>query len=341
MTEIKDPKTGLTQHQAEELHERFLSEPEQFLAEREELLKVAEIEENKEKTPEELEYDDKFHKCLIKKLKEVGKIADEEEVIVGQNGEKGIHYVFAEMTDDEYDGILKLVVEEIGEFKDVQTYSSTTTPEWEAPNGVKYHGSLPQLFKVDGTSSSFVLPVYKSIFDDKADTAKLTNRESFTIIIGPTGTTTNGGKKVNRHKISLCAPGGGMIERFLDQYTDTASGKLIPWTNKRIGVVQFINTWRCSYKVYYSTNGGLPIYNGSANQIGVRAPHGKRVLAQNGASVGSTYRNWIRIVGYESSASGNVSGFIPPAGDWNVANAWFVSTGIESQPTTGFVRGNW
>ena len=72
MTEIKDPKTGLTQHQAEELHERFLSEPEQFLAEREELLKVAEIEENKEKTPEELEYDDKFHKCLIKKLKEVG-----------------------------------------------------------------------------------------------------------------------------------------------------------------------------------------------------------------------------------------------------------------------------
>ncbi len=106
MTEIKDPKTGLTQHQAEELHERFLSEPEQFLAEREELLKVAEIEENKEKTPEELEYDDKFHKCLIKKLKEVGKIADEEEVIVGQNGEKGIHYVFAEMTDDEYDGIL-------------------------------------------------------------------------------------------------------------------------------------------------------------------------------------------------------------------------------------------
>ena len=34
MTEIKDPKTGLTQHQAEELHERFLSEPEQFLAER-------------------------------------------------------------------------------------------------------------------------------------------------------------------------------------------------------------------------------------------------------------------------------------------------------------------
>ena len=37
-----------------------------------ELLKVAEIEENKEKTPEELEYDDKFHKCLIKKLKEVG-----------------------------------------------------------------------------------------------------------------------------------------------------------------------------------------------------------------------------------------------------------------------------
>ena len=31
MTEIKDPKTGLTQHQAEELHERFLSEPEQFL----------------------------------------------------------------------------------------------------------------------------------------------------------------------------------------------------------------------------------------------------------------------------------------------------------------------
>ena len=47
MTEIKDPKTGLTQHQAEELHERFLSEPEQFLAEREELLKVAEIEENK------------------------------------------------------------------------------------------------------------------------------------------------------------------------------------------------------------------------------------------------------------------------------------------------------
>lgn len=82
------------------------------------------------------------------------------------------------MTDDEYDGILKLVVEEIGEFKDVQTYSSTTTPEWEAPNGVKYHGSLPQLFKVDGTSSSFVLPVYK-IFDDKADTAKLTNKESF------------------------------------------------------------------------------------------------------------------------------------------------------------------
>ena len=73
----------------------------------------------------------------------------------------------------------------------------------------------------------------------------------------------------------------------------------------------------------------------------MRAPHGKRVLAQNGASVGSTYRNWIRIVGYESSASGNVSGFIPPAGDWNVANAWFVSTGIESQPTTGFVRGNW
>ena len=64
---------------------------------------------------------------------------------------------------------------------------------------------------------------------------KLTNKESFTIITGPTGTTTNGGKKVNRHKISLCAPGGGMIERFLDQYTDTASGKLIPWTNKRIG----------------------------------------------------------------------------------------------------------
>ena len=63
------------------------------------------------------------------------------------------------------------------------------------PNGVKYHGSLPQLFKVDGTSSSFVLPVYKSIFDDKADTAKLTNKESFTIITGPTGTTTMVGKK--------------------------------------------------------------------------------------------------------------------------------------------------
>ncbi len=82
-------------------------------------------------------------------------------------------------------------------------------------NGVTYHGSLPQLFKVDGSYSSFVLPVYKSIFDDKPDTAKLTNKESFTIITGPTGTTTNGGKKVNRHKISLCAPGGGMIERFL------------------------------------------------------------------------------------------------------------------------------
>lgn len=125
---------------------------------------------------------------------------------------------------------------------------------------------------------------------------------------------------------------GGMIERFLDQYTDTASGKLIPWTNKRIGVVQFINTWRCSYKVYYSTNGGLPIYNGSANQIGVRAPHGKRVLAQMVPQV-LTYRNWIRIVGYESSASGNVSGFIPPAGDWNAANAWFVSTVERAQPT--------
>ena len=71
------------------------------------------------------------------------------------------------------------------------------------------------------------------------------------------------------------------------------------------------------------------------------APHGKRVLAQNGASVGATYRNWIRIVGYESFARGNVSAVIPPAGDWNADNSCFFSTGIESQLTTVFVRGSW
>lgn len=333
---VIDEKTGLTQEQAEILNEGVVLVPEG-----KDQGYVIPIEE---KTQEELDYEYAFHNLLIAKLKLINKVT-EEPVVVGANGETGIHYIFdASLTDAEYNQIIEEINGELipppimQQVPGLEVRGTTSKASWSTPV-YDYVGALPQLYRATGSLS---FPLYDSIFSDTVSATKLGNGESFVMLTGATGTITNRGNYVERHKIVCCSPSGGLVTRYLPKKTiDNAFGTIKPWTWMRYGVVQFIGAWRCTYKVNYSTGGGLPVYSSTKVQMGFRAPHNKLVLAADGASVGSTMRNWLRIVGYEGTTWGSVSGFTACNGDWNANKAWFISTGIESRPSSPFVKGNW
>lgn len=91
------------------------------------------------------------------------------------------------------------------------------------------------------------------------------------------------------------------------------------------------------FKNFYSTNGGLPIYDGGKNQIGKRAGYGCYVSGRVGAKTGDSMKNWLQIQFYQTSTASSPQGnnTFHSAG---ISHPYFVSTGIDSNSSAPFVR---
>lgn len=154
----------------------------------------------------------------------------------------------------------------------------------------------------------------------------LSHRENFTVI-GPVNSSQNIRIKFlgpTSYRTGDVANDKGKWDNFSPSY----------WIHNVWGSFKAANTkYQPLFRVYYSTNGGLPIYDGGKNQIGKRAADGKYITGRHGAKCGSTMHNWIQIEYYQDSAGNYKS-----AGS---NHPYFVSAGTDTKSMSPFVRCNY
>lgn len=214
-------------------------------------------------------------------------------------------------------------------------------------DGVKCIPSqLGYLAYTDGVS---YIPVMKSATspDDKAYiVARVYSKEKFTYL----SSSASNGKTQIKIKDSNGAFSTGYIENAFDITQGIGSngyftkggtvGKAMLWIQKTYGWVQKLGQNKQPlFKNYYSTNGGIPIYDGSKNQIGKRASSGCYVSGRIGAKTGDTMKNWLQIHYYQTSTDAS------PQGNNTFYSAgtnhpYFVSTGIDTNSINPFIRIN-
>ncbi|WP_434799255.1 hypothetical protein [Terrisporobacter vanillatitrophus] len=206
------------------------------------------------------------------------------------------------------------------------------------------HSQLGYLQYTNGVS---YIPVMKSASspDDKAYVvARVYSGEYFTYLsssssnsktqikIKDSGGTFTTGYIENRFNIQQGISQSG----YFTKGTPAARARL--WIEKAYGWVQKIGGKKQPlFKNFYSTNGGIPIYDGDKNQIGKRAGYGCYVSGRIGAKTGESMKNWLQIQYYQTSTSQY------PQGDNTFYSAgtnhpYFVSTGIDSNSTKPFIR---
>lgn len=123
---------------------------------------------------------------------------------------------------------------------------------------------------------------------------------------------------------------------YLSASSEVALARL--WISKTWGwVKKGVEKKQPLFKNYYSTNGGIPIYNGSKNQIGRRAGYGCYVSGRVGAKTGDTMKAWLQIQFYQTSTSSSPQGknTFYSAG---LSHPYFVATNIDANSTAPLIR---
>lgn len=211
------------------------------------------------------------------------------------------------------------------------------------------HSQLGYLSYTDGVS---YIPVMKSATspDDKAYiVAKIYPREYFTYM----SSTSNNKKTQIKIKDSNGTFRTGYVENkfgilqgisssghFTSGTSTYPAGKAVLWIQKTWGWVQKTGGKKQPlFRNSYSTNGGLPIYDGGKNQIGKRVGLYCYVSGRIGAKTGDSMKNWLQIQYYQTSTSAYPQGkntFYSAGSN----HPYFVSTGIDSNSKNPFVKVN-
>lgn len=209
------------------------------------------------------------------------------------------------------------------------------------------HSQLGYLSYVDGVS---YIPVYKSATSDANKAyivAKIYPYEYFTYM---NSTSSNKRTQIKIQNSNGIFTTGYVENKFAileginsyGNYTGgTATcpvGRAELWIKKTYGWVQKIGGKKQPlFKNYYSTNNGLPIYDGGKNQIGKRVGLECYVSGRIGAKAGDSMKNWLQIQYYQTSTE------LSPQGKNTFYSAgsnhpYFVSTGIDSNSRKPFIR---
>ena len=213
-------------------------------------------------------------------------------------------------------------------------------------DGVKcVHSQLGYLNNISEYGGSYIPVMKNSTTTNKSDLiASVYPKEYFTYL---TSSASNGRTQVKIKDSSGNFTTGYMENKFDLTECITTSGNFGSSSSVGTASLWIQKTWgwvkktgeskQPLFKNYYNTNGGIPIYDGSKNQIGKRAGYQCYVSGRVGAKTGDSMKNWLQIQFYQTSTSSTPQGSntFYSAG---TNHPYFVSTGIDSNSTSPFIR---